>query len=99
MQKHGYLDGGKQSPFKVSQLKGNESAKVGWLQMYNKKLLFKDWQEVFILLTNVGLIIFKKPGEMTPLLFVSIVEAMVVKNPIGSEVHKEFMFKVNLSIH
>ncbi|KAM3139542.1 hypothetical protein pb186bvf_008378 [Paramecium bursaria] len=96
VQKQGYLDGGKMSPFKVSQLQGNQSTKVGWLQMH-KKGIFKDWQEVFVLLTNVGLIIFKKPGDMEPILFVSIVEAMVIKNPL-TEHNKQFIFKIRYQV-
>lgn len=34
------------------------------------------------MLTNVGLILFKKPGDLEPILFVSIVDAIVIKNPI-----------------
>ena len=41
----------------------------------------KEWKEVFVMLCDVGLIIFKKPGDLEPLFFVPIVDALVIKNP------------------
>lgn len=37
--------------------------------------------------------IFKKPGEIEPLLFISLVDALVIKNPI-TEHNKPHILKV-----
>lgn len=84
-----YVSGGKQSAYKISQ-------KQGFLEFYSKKRLFsKDWQEVFVVLCEVGLILFEKPGELKPLLFVPIADAMVIKNP--KNVDKPNAFKIQYS--
>ena len=54
----------------------------------------KEWKEVFVMLCDVGLIIFKKPGDLEPLFFVPIVDALVIKNPKLVEKGKTNMIKV-----
>jgi serine/threonine-protein phosphatase PP1 catalytic subunit len=48
-----------------------------------------------VILCEVGLILFKKAGELEPVLFIPIVEALVIKNPIDSEKQRPYMFKVD----
>lgn len=49
------------------------------------------------MLCDVGLILFKKPGDLEPLLFVPIVDALVIKNPKSVEKSKPNMIKVLLN--
>lgn len=57
--------------------------KLGWLYLLKLNFLNSErWKEVFVILTNVGLILFKKPGDFEPILFVSLVDAIVIKDPI-----------------
>ncbi|CAD8165820.1 unnamed protein product [Paramecium pentaurelia] len=74
---NGLYDGsGKQAAFKVSQ-------KQGFLQMQQKTLFgFQDWVEVFALMTDVGLLLFKQAGDMHPILFVPCADAIIIKNPL-----------------
>lgn len=58
---------------------------IGFLSIFSKKWFSKDWSEIFVILCEVGLILFKKAGELEPLLFIPIVDALVIKHPIDSE--------------
>ncbi len=40
----------------------NFSMKIGFLNILKEELLFSSWKECFFLLTNVGLVSFKKEG-------------------------------------
>ncbi|CAD8103952.1 unnamed protein product [Paramecium sonneborni] len=85
--KQGYLDQGKTSAFKVS-------TKQGWLWLMKSNFLIQDnWKEIFVILTNVGLILFKKPGDFQPILFISLVDAIVIKDPI-LETNKKNLLKI-----
>ncbi|CAD8088141.1 unnamed protein product [Paramecium primaurelia] len=75
-------DQGKNPTYKVSSKQGLYSQNMGWLQIFKKKMFQGDWQEVFVILTNVGLVLFKKPGDAEPILFISFVDAVVIKNPL-----------------
>lgn len=69
-----YMGGSKQSVFKVSE-------KMGMLEFHTKKLVGRDWHEVFVVLCDVGLLLFKKFGDFEPIHFVPIADALVIKNP------------------
>ncbi|CAD8186089.1 unnamed protein product [Paramecium pentaurelia] len=85
--RQGYLDQGKVSAFKVS-------SKQGWLYLLKMNFMNSErWKEVFVILTNVGLILFKKPGDFEPILFVSLVDAIVIKDPI-IQTHQQNLLKV-----
>lgn len=63
--------------------------------IYSKSKWFsKDWKEMFIILCEVGLILFEKPGDMVPTLFIPIVDALVIKNPKIADTQRPHMFKV-----
>lgn len=49
------------------------------------------WVEVFALLADVGLILFRQAGEQQPIAFIPIADAMVVKQPLG---YKGWVFKL-----
>jgi len=49
---------------------------------------------MFIILCEVGLILFEKPGDMVPTLFIPIVDALVIKNPKIADTQRPHMFKV-----
>lgn len=51
---------------------------------------------MFVMLCDIGMILFKKPGDLEPILFVPVIDALVIKNPKGIEKAKQFMIKVNL---
>jgi hypothetical protein len=70
---------------------------IGILQFYGKKWLSKDWQEVFVILCDVGLILFKKYGDFEPILFVPVADSLVIKNPKQIKEQKPNMFKVTVS--
>ena len=46
------------------------------------------------MLCDVGLILFKKPGDIEPILFVPVVDALIIKDPKSIEKPKQFMMKV-----
>ncbi|CAK65364.1 unnamed protein product (macronuclear) [Paramecium tetraurelia] len=85
--RQGYQDQGKASAYKVS-------TKQGWLHLLKMNFLNSErWKEVFVILTNVGLILFKKPGDFEPILFVSLVDAIVIKDPIF-QTHQHHLLKI-----
>ncbi|CAD8108952.1 unnamed protein product [Paramecium sonneborni] len=86
-------DQGTTPTYKVSSKQGLYSQNMGWLQIFKKKMFQGDWQEVFVILTNVGLVLFKKPGDAEPILFISFVEAIVIKNP-SFETSKQYIIKI-----
>ena len=51
--------------------------------MYNKGWIGGKWTEVFVVLSDIGLIILKKAGEFEPLLFIPFIDALVIKNPVS----------------
>jgi serine/threonine-protein phosphatase PP1 catalytic subunit len=85
-----YMGGSKQAVYKVSD-------KMGMMQMFSKKWIGKEWQDVFVLLCDVGLILFKKLGDLEPLLFVPLAEALVIKNPKAVDRQRPNMIKVVFS--
>jgi serine/threonine-protein phosphatase PP1 catalytic subunit len=84
------MGGSKQAVYKVSD-------KMGMMQMFSKKWIGKEWQDVFVLLCDVGLILFKKLGDLEPLLFVPLAEALVIKNPKAVDRQRPNMIKVVFS--
>lgn len=49
---------------------------------------------MFVILCDVGLILFKKYGDFEPILFVPVADALVIKNPKQVKEQKPNMFKV-----
>ena len=58
----------------------NEAKKVGFLDMYRenfwKKIVFVEpWEQMFLVLSNVGLLVFEEPGDRRSKYFIPIAGA------------------------
>ena len=53
-----------------------------------------SWKEVFLVLSNIGLLVFNEPAQMQPLNFIPIPGANIIMNPLGLKIDKKFCLKI-----
>lgn len=66
----------------------NGAIKIGYLELFKKRTFKSQWEEKFVILSQIGLIVFSEPGLNEPELFVPIGGELtnVIRNPKGESV-------------
>ncbi len=67
-----------------------EAYKIGFLEIFSSNLIkqifsLNQWKDKFIVLSQVGILVFDKPGNSKPSLFISLAGAILIHNPIDHE--------------